>query len=227
MEVLKYLERYVQAGSMTQCTLWITIQLEGVTVSVTFTPNIALAKPTLAEIAKNWVTGPQLAGDNNTLITDKSDINMQSYTPTIIAQTTPPNLGSGTATGRYQRHQGWCWGTFIMLFTTGGAGLSAGSGEYGVSLPTLADPAFHSAGTALNSGFGGNACVGEGYIQDNGTVDNCGSIALELMLIGGVNYVRLLTEAFTGKTSRVVRDAQPFTVAHADTYAGMFIYKEA
>jgi hypothetical protein len=216
----------VQGGFTAQYSLWITTQQGGATVVVVFTPNIALAKPSLAEVAKNWVTGPALASANNGIITNKSDINMQSYTPTIIAQTTAPNLGSGTATGRYQRHQGWCWGTFILLFTTGGTGLSAGSGEYGVSLPTLADNSFHSAGTALNSGFGGNACVGEGWIQDNSVVDNCGSVALELMLIGGASYVRMLTEAFPAKTSRVVRDAQPFTVAHADTFAGMFIYKE-
>lgn len=191
---------------------------------VNLTTNISLNKPTESEIANNWTTNTQLNDANNAKIIDKMDVQFQTYTPVIIAQTTAPNLGVGTTTGRFQEFQGVIWGTFIIPFND--PGVTAGSGEYGISLPVLADNAYHSASTALNTGVGSFSCVGEGYIQDNSNVQNCGTVALELCLIGGVSYVRLCTEAFAAKTSRLVRDAMPFTVAHADSFAGSFVYKK-
>lgn len=192
---------------------------------VNLTTNISLNKPTESEIANNWVKATDLNEANNIRVIDKTDIQFATYTPVIIATTTNPNLGTATSTGRYQEFQGVIWGTFIVPFAD--TGILAGSGEYGISLPVPADGAYHSASGALNTGVGSFSCLGEGYIQDNSNIQNCGTVALELVTLAGVSYVRLVTEAFAAKTSRLVRDAMPFTVAHADSFSGSYVYKKA
>lgn len=71
----------------------------------------------------------------------------ETYTPTLTASTTNPNLGStGTATGRYARVNKIVIGN--AQFTFNGAGIAAGLGFYFCSLPITAQNAGPAAGVA-------------------------------------------------------------------------------
>ena len=71
----------------------------------------------------------------------------ETYTPTLTASTTNPNLGStGTATGRWARIQKIVFGQ--ANFTFNGAGIAAGLGFYFYSLPVTAQALGPVAGSA-------------------------------------------------------------------------------
>lgn len=196
-------------------------------MAVTFTPNIGLAKPTESELAKEWAqTGSsKLCEDNNLIIVDKTDINVITFTPTLIATTTAPTVGAGSRRIEYNDVQGIVFGSFIIDFLD--PGITSGSGEYGISLPFPVDGTFHSVGTNLTGNAGQFSVVGEGYIYDASAIATSGAIALDVATIAGVSYLRMTTEVFTApaKTSRFVRDAMPYTLAHQDRWSGNFIYK--
>lgn len=193
-------------------------------MGVTFTPNIALAKPDEAELAKDWAITPARAAANNTIITDKTDINLLPGGATIVGKTSNPNLGSGGGISfDYQEFQGFVWGTFVVKFN--GTGISSGSGEYGISLPYVADAAFHTVGTALDFIPGFNTVIGEGYAYDASAVASSGICAVDICTVGGVSYARLAVQAFAGKVARIVGSAGPFTVADGDRLNGSFFYK--
>jgi hypothetical protein len=194
-------------------------------MGVTFTSNVGLAKPDETELAENWVNGPNLQDDNNQILIAQTNIPLNTYTPTLKAQTTDPTTSGGTIIqGEYQDIQGIVTGTFRFLFVTG---VTVGSGEYGVSLPFPADATYHSVGTAFNHAVGGLSIIGEGYIHQGSTVNNSGSIALDVVTVGGVSYARLLFENFAGKTSRVIRDTQPWSIANGNNWHASFMYKKA
>jgi hypothetical protein len=192
-------------------------------MAVNFTPNIALAKPTDAELAANWVNGTELQDDNNVILETETDIVLSSYTPTLIGAAVNPSSGAGARNGEYQEFQGYIFGNFVINFVD--PGIAAGTGEYGISLPFECDGTFHSVGTALNTAPGAFSCIGEGFIFENGSVATSGTTALDVLTIAGTSYVRLITETHAGKTSRMFRDANPFTVANGDSFAGSFFYK--
>lgn len=194
-------------------------------MTVLFTPNVGLAKPDNNEIAENWAAATKLCEDNNLILIDKTDITTTSYTPSLIAQTTNPNIGQGSILGQYQDIEGFILGSFVIIFVD--AGVAAGSGEYGISLPFPAHATFHTVGTALNNSTGTNSCIGEGFIRDNSTVNNSGTVALDVVTVAGVSYARLITETFAGKTNRVFTNTMPFIVANADSLAGSFFYRRA
>lgn len=192
-------------------------------MALTFTPNIGLAKPTETELALNWARGTKLAEDNNLILTDKLDIGLAPYSPTFIGHTSNPNVGTGTIDGEYQDIEGYIQGTFVIECFD--AGIAVGSGEYGISLPFVADGTYHTVGTALNNATGSNSCIGEAYIWDNSSVGGSGTAALDVVTVGGVSYARIVTENHTGKTSRVFRDSMPFALANNDKLVGNFFYK--
>jgi|ERR1044072_421263 hypothetical protein len=192
---------------------------------VNFTPNIGLAKPTEAELSLEWARTSKLQEDNNLIIIDKMDVNLVAYTPVLAAQTTAPTVGTGFTEGEYMDFQGFIMGTFCLEFFD--AGITVGSGEYGISLPAVVDNSYHSVGTAFNQNIGQFHCIGEGYIWDNSSVGNSGSVALDAVTVGGVSYARLVTETFVGKTSRLFRDSMPFALATNDKITGSFLYKKA
>lgn len=196
-------------------------------MAVGFTPNIVLAKPDEAELAKEWAVNTKLCEDNNLLIIDKMDIVLTAYTPTIIGPTTNPNIGAGQSLGEYCEVQGFIFGSFNIQFTTPGIGAGTGAGGYGISLPTLADNSFHAIGTTLNNTPGTNTCPGEGYFSDSSAIGTSGTVALDLVRIGGVDYVRMITEAYAGKTVSWVGPTFPVTVADGDQLSGSFWYKKA
>lgn len=193
-------------------------------MAVTFTANIGLAKPTDTELAENWVNNTKLQEDNNLIIIDKTDINMISYTPTIIGHTTAPGLGAGSIRGEYIDIQGFVFGNFIVEFLD--PAITVGLGEYGFSLPFPVDNVFHTVGTALNNTLGGASCIGEGYVHDNSAIATRGTVAVDVVTIAGVSYARLVTETFVGKTNRFFRDNMPFAVANSDRFSINFLYKK-
>ena len=194
-------------------------------MAVNFTPNIGLAKPTDDEVAKNWTHVQKLAEDNNLIIEDETDINSVSYTPVLTALTTPPSFGAGFIEGEYQEVQGFIMGSFRIIFLD--PGITVGSGDYAVSLPFPADATYHTVGNTINGFVGTATCIGEGFVRDSSSVNNCGSIALDVTTVAGVSYVRLVTEVHPGKTSRLFTNNMPFAVANDDSIAGSFFYKKA
>lgn len=197
-------------------------------MSVSFTTNVGLAKPTGSELAEEWVNGAKLQEDNNIIIAAQTNKILSFYTPTIIGATSNPNIGaSGSSFGEYQDINGFIIGRFIITFS--GAGISVGSGEYGISLPFPVNEVFYYVGTALNDVPGFPNVVGEGYHYDDSSVATSGSAALDIVTISSVSYVRFITEAHTSpaKTSRIFRDSMPYAVAANDTLAGDFCYLKA
>jgi hypothetical protein len=192
---------------------------------VNFTTNLGLAKPTDVEVAKNWAELAKLAEDNNILIAAAMSFPLTAYTPTIIATTTAPTLGTGNIRGEYQDLRGIIQGTFVVEFLD--AGITAGTGEYGIKLPFPVDGAHHVVGALLTDTTGTPDCIGDGYVWDNSTVATSGTVALDAVTIAGVSYARLVTETFVGKTNRVVGSGMPFTVANLDRLTGSFCYKKA
>jgi len=196
-------------------------------MAVNFTTYAGLAKPTETELALNWARSQQLADDNNTIIMNKANLATTTYTPTLAAQTTAPSAGAGTRIGQYQDIHGFIMGNFKIQFLD--PGVSSGNGFYAISLPAVADGSFHVVGTAFDTGTGSPTVIGEGYVLDISAVATSGTVALDVVTVGGVSYCRLLTEAFTApaKTSRLFTNGMPFTLATGDYFAGSFFYKKA
>ncbi len=193
---------------------------------VAFTTNIGLAKPSESELASNWARNTELYNDNVDIITSQLALPVASYTPSLVANSVNPNIGTtGTRVGQYQDLNGFIVGNFVVTFN--GSGVSAGSGDYGVSLPVLADTVFHFAAPSLNSSAGANTTIGEGYYQDASAVASSGMLALELVTFGGVSYVRFLTQAYSGKGARAVTEAAPVVPVAGDSIIGNFYYKKA
>lgn len=197
-------------------------------MAVTSTTNLGLSKPDNTELAKNWNRFTALYTANNTIITDVMDINVITYTPTLIASTSNPAVGSdGTIKGEYSNVQGIVFGSFYIEF--GNSGVSVGSGNYAISLPFPVDGTFHTVITSLTADTGTASVVGSGYAYDISDANTSGLLALEVATISSVSYVRLVTEIYTTptKTSKVVSNSQPFSPVAGDKFSGTFIYKKA
>lgn len=194
-------------------------------MAVNFTTYIALAKPDKNELAVNWIEGTQLYDDNTTIIEAKTNIPVVSYTPVITATSVAPTLGTtGAIRGEYVEVQGFIFGNYVVEFT--GTGITSGTGEYAISLPSVIDNVFHTVVTSLNSNIGTASCIGEGFIFDADTFATNGEVALDAATVAGVSYVRMCTESHVGKTSRLFRDANPFTMSTGDKFTGTFFYKK-
>lgn len=195
---------------------------------VSFTPNIGLAKPDESEVAKNWVTSANLHEDNKVIITNKMTLPApQSYAGVVIGPTTNPNVGTGSINCEYYEFEGWVFGNFVVIFRDAGISVGSGTGGYGVSLPFQVNSTFHTVGNSLNSTPGLISVVGEGYFADSSAVNTSGTVAIDVVTIGGVSYARLLPETYTGKTSRFVGPNTPVAVADSDGFGGNFMYKKA
>jgi hypothetical protein len=194
---------------------------------VTVTPNIGLQKPDETELASKWVNTPNILNANNAAIQAAIVLPIVAYTPVLIATTVNPNLGVGTIIGQYQLLPGgFVVGTFT--FQPVDPGVAAGTGEYAVSLPFVADPVFHAVGgtTIPTSAIGSNTCIGEGYARDNSSVNTTGTLALDVITLSGVSYARLCPEALSTKTNKLFSSASPFVIATNDNFVGNFCYKK-
>lgn len=196
-------------------------------MGVTNTPNIALNKPDDTELAANWVNTPALQIDNNTKMRTNTTYTLTSYTPVIKGSTSDPNIGAGSIRGEYQNLQGFIMGSATVEFID--PSVAAGSGVYAISLPFPVDGSFHTVGSSFTTNPGANSVIGEGFIQDNSAVATSGVVALDVVTISGISYVRLITEFYTSpaKTSPFMTNTMPFTVATADCFSINFFYKKA
>ncbi len=197
-------------------------------MAVTFTPNIGLAKPTEAELAKDWVIEPpNLAKDNNLIIIDKMLVDQLSWTPAFIAATSNPSIGVGTKIGEYIDFQGFIMGSFVFQPVDAGVAAGSGAGAYGISLPTLVDTTFHTVGSSLSDLPGIASIIGEGYIDDASAIATSGTVAVDVVAISGVHYARLITESYPAKTSYFFGPGAPFSLATGDNFSCSFMYKKA
>jgi hypothetical protein len=134
--------------------------------------------------------------------------NRTSYAPTVTATTTGPTLGSGsTASGFYSIGPGQLVNyTFFIQF--GASGVSAGSGQYLISLPF----------TAANL-FGSNQpAIGSAMIRDNSGP----TIQSGVTYIPGSNlqYVSVMV----GSPAAAITNSSPWTWAASDYIAGSIAY---
>lgn len=195
---------------------------------VSFTPNIGLAKPSEAELARNWVNFDKLIEDNNVQIIDKMDVNLQTRVPTtIIAHTANPNVGAGNVQCEFVDLQAIVFGNFTVTWLD--PGIAVGTGEYGIELPFELDASYHTVGNLLNNMPGSLSIIGHGYLYDSSNIATSGPVALDAITLSpgsGKSYARMLPEIFAGKTSRLVTSAQPFIPATGDVFQGSFLFKK-
>lgn len=192
---------------------------------VAFTPNIGLAKPDKNEIAKNWTgNGFDLIEDNNVIIAAQAEIPINTYTPILTAQTTPPNVGAGSIKGQWQDIQGIIFGGFTIDLLD--PGVFAGVGEWAISLPVVMDNVYHQMGGGINSVPGALDIIGEGYLYDLSSTNASGSCALDAVNSGGVSYVRMILEGYATKANRLYQTGNPFTPVTGDKFVGTFVYKK-
>lgn len=187
-------------------------------MTVNFTTNLGLAKPTADEIARLWVETDELELDNkqalNTYLTPVAN-GFQSYTPLV---TSTSSLGSET------ERLGW----FIRLpgdFIVGGFIIRLGSGAslggvgdfLTITLPDGIDTAFHttSSGTAGTGDIAGSAAL-----RDNSTGSNSQTAAVELYQS---TSMRFFTE--DGASARWVTGTSVFTWDENDAISASFFYK--
>lgn len=195
-------------------------------MAVTFTSFLGLAKPTESELAKKWVDLDHLYGNNNAVLIDQTDITIHPYTPVLTATTTAPNFGTtGSIQGEYQNIKGVIFGSARVIF--GDTAINQGTGEYAISLPLIADAAWHSVGGSFNVTPGPFSIVGEGFLYDNTNVATSGPVACDVVTVAGTSYMRMLTQLYTSpaKTSYFVKDSLPFVPADSDRFILNFVYK--
>lgn len=198
-------------------------------MAVTFTPNIGLAKPAEIELAREWVNAADLSDDNNLICETKMNIanTVVSSNPIIGATTNPAVGANGSSLLEWIKVQGFIFGTFVI--TAAGVGVSAGSGTgaYGIKLPELADATFHTVATSLADTPGVASCIGEAHLTVAASVATSQTLAIDIMHLTGIAYMRLITEAYTSKTQRWVGPTFPSTLAAGDKMVGSFFYKAA
>jgi hypothetical protein len=126
-----------------------------------------------------------------------------SYSPTLIATTTNPTLGTGpTQSGGYIQI-----GKTIVGFAkiTLGTGPTAGSGTYSITIPVNAARQYDIVGAMFIFDQSGNATW-------------CGAARIN----AGLNGVNLL---FTAATNYIVTNSSPFTPAASDQFLVNFQYE--
>jgi hypothetical protein len=116
-----------------------------------------LVAPVGANFIKDWVTQNGSNCDKMDSFTGPQSI--QSYIPEILADTTNPNLGAGSATGFY-------WKIFDFVYTWGefrfGTGFSKGVGQaFRVTLPFKV-----KTNIAINGSPGDSSILGNGWAFD-------------------------------------------------------------
>lgn len=145
-----------------------------------------------------------------------------SYTPSLIASTTNPTLGSGSVQqGRYYVDPitGWVHGQARITFGT--SGTNAGSGNYRITLPTAIDNM--STGNTL----GNSDIIGWGIIRDNGTLTQSRIVTLHMNTNSGGSGGVGTAELFIGDGATNVNEASPFAWAASDSIAVQFAYPGA
>lgn len=129
-----------------------------------------------------------------------------SFTPTLGAATTPPTMGTGAVRNSYYSlvPGPYCVYTFHILF--GSSGVSAGSGNYNVSLPISPAAPYATGNTALGTCLLADQSTGFFKV---GT----------LFLASGSSTLGLIVESTT-----IVSNSAPWTWAAGDYITGSIAY---
>lgn len=143
-----------------------------------------------------------------------SDIGLAAtaWTPALTGTTTNPTLGSGgnfTQSGFYYRVGKLVYASATLRFGT--AGVSAGSGDYRISLPVAASASLAAAGT-----LGGAAIIGSGIVRDNSAVSASRAVAVQL-----VSSTTVLMVAGSGDS---INSAAPWAWAASDAITIGVVY---
>lgn len=149
------------------------------------------------------------------LLASDHAISMTSYTPLLLASTTSPTLGSGSqAMGRYWLDPitGWVRGQGFIRFGT--SGVSAGSGNYIVTLPVNAF-AFASATTGQSDIFG---------LWSANDASNSIAARWGPLVRSSAGPAAAFLALYTGSSPVVVTDSVPWTWAAQDAITYWFWY---
>lgn len=131
----------------------------------------------------------------------------ETWTPALTGSTTNPNLGStGTITGRYGRINKTYYG--IGSFSFGGAGISAGTGFYFVSLPATAQAA--------------GPVTGSWYAYDS----SADTVATGVMALDNTSRMAFYRNGVTGGVF-LAAATTPWTWASGDIMRWQFQYEAA
>jgi hypothetical protein len=138
---------------------------------------------------------------------------LQSYTPALTAATTSPNLGAGSVTGKFYQiwDQIFVWAQFRF-----GAGFSAGSGTYIMTLPFSVDSTIGPSTTN-----GASPVLGNGNVWDASTISGRTGVTVALR---DINTVHFQIRYGSGSTTKNVDESGPIVWATGDgvTWAARF-----
>ncbi len=182
-------------------------------MGITTTTNLSLIKPDTNEYIKENL--PTFLGwakhnsDNCDRIDSLFRASTTTYSPTWSAVTTPPTLGSGgSVTGKILR----LWPRMVIAYFqifTGGAGFSAGSGTYSLSLPTGFASEFPS--------FTTHVPLGTAIFLDNDTV--LSSSVFQAAYVQAANTLQ-----FFIPQGGAWSNTNPVTLAQNDRLSGYIMY---
>jgi len=150
-----------------------------------------------------------------------------SYTPTLTASVTDPNLdvydpdtnpgGTGSATGKYVRHGNLVYAIGDLQF---GAAATAGNGTYRISLPTTVVQIVSAGGPSpaeTYTALGHWRCTGFGLFDPN-----------DIQAIGGTNYMTArYPAAYPVGVDTVVTHNQPWGWAAGYRISFAVLYEAA
>lgn len=197
-------------------------------MAVDLTTIFGLKKPDDTEIARLWAddedpdtTLDAIAKFNDDLIREiLSNSRPTTYTPSLTADVTNPNLGSqGTSEGLYTLlPNNFVNGMFKIR--ADGSGINAGSGTYRISLPFDIDSSFHIITTSGNAVF-----PILGWMRANDNNDETTARQFVLRDAGLSDRVVPYPERFTGKTVEAHTNSSPFVLQVQDVFFGQFFYK--
>jgi hypothetical protein len=138
------------------------------------------------------------------------------YGPRLYGGTTDPYLGDdGEAVGMWSRKGHWIRG--MARFRFFGDNISAGSGQYRISLPYPVDYSVVAGSGTIGAG----TCLGVGRIRDNSTSANNSDVFLQPPAEATQANVVYMVPT-NGNVS--VSDSSPFTWAELDRITVRFAY---
>jgi hypothetical protein len=172
--------------------------------------TLGLITPVGSNFVKDWVAQNDV---NCELIDDFTGAQaslaspLGTYTPVLTAVTTPPTLGTGSASvgGFYYKifDQIYCWG-FIRF----GTGLTAGSGVYSITLPFKAKSLIPASAT-----LGAGPVIGNGYVWDDSAAAGRQAVSCQLRTNQSIMFGLRMN---SGAAAREVTHLAPITWAVDD-----------
>lgn len=183
------------------------------TIGTTVTTNLGLIKPDGSESIKESLPLAVGWSAQNETNCGKLDAlfrkTTHTYSPSWTSDNTNPTLGaSGAVTGKYLRFHPRMVAGYFNIFT-GGAGFSAGSGLYRLSIPATVPTEFPTMNNSVP--------VGQAYLHDADAAAT--STVFVVMYDIAANVL-----VFRRHDGDYWRSTAPITLAQNDRLSGYFIY---